>query len=83
MDHDDDEGVGFISESHYLKSPTIEEQQAMSLLQIPSGRGMSRGGSVSSNISDIDVPIYSTDNLTTRPSRAVHGVSCYHTTVGK
>lgn len=73
MDHDDDEGVGFIRESHYLKSPTIEQQQAMALLQIPR-RDNVREGSISSNVSDLDVPIYSSENLTTSPRREVHGV---------
>lgn len=73
MDHDDDEGVGFIRESHYLKSPTIEQQQAMALLQIPR-RDNIREGSISSNVSDLDVPIYSSENLTTRPRREVRGV---------
>ncbi|XP_018568459.1 solute carrier family 2, facilitated glucose transporter member 1 [Anoplophora glabripennis] len=72
MDHDDDEGVGFIRESHYLKSPTIEQQQAMALLQIPR-RDNVREGSISSNVSDLDVPIYSSENLTTRPKREVPG----------
>lgn len=71
MDHDDDEGVGYISESHYLKSPS--HQQAMALLQIPSRGG--REGSISSSVSDMDVPIYSSENLTTRPSRPVESVS--------
>lgn len=75
MDHDDDDGVGFIRESHYLKSPTIEEQQAMALLQIPR-RDNVREGSLSSNVSDLDVPIYSSENLTTRPRREVSGVRC-------
>lgn len=74
MDQDDDEGVGFISESHFLKSPSIEQQQAMSLLSLPGGR-VSRDESVSSNISDIDIPIYSTETLTTRAGRPVGAVS--------
>lgn len=74
MDHDEDDGVGFIADSHYLKSTSREDRQsAVALLSLP-GR-TSRGGSISSNISDIDVPIYSTDNLTTRPPRHIKGVS--------
>ncbi|KAJ3653798.1 hypothetical protein Zmor_013031 [Zophobas morio] len=73
MDRDDDDGVGFVAESHYLKSPTVAEQQAMALLQIPKREG--REGSISSNVSDMDVPIYSSENLTTSPRRPVHSVS--------
>lgn len=74
MDQDDDEGVGFIAQSHFLRSPpTVAEQQAMALLQIPSRDG--REGSISSNVSDLDVPIYSSENLTTSSRRPVHGVS--------
>lgn len=71
MDHDDDEEVGFIAESHYLKSPT--HQQAMALLQVPPRAG--RTDSVSSSLSDLDVPIYSSENLTTRSARPVEAVS--------
>ncbi|XP_072376452.1 solute carrier family 2, facilitated glucose transporter member 1-like isoform X1 [Diabrotica undecimpunctata] len=71
MDHDDDEGVGFIRPSHYLKSPTIAEQQAMALLQIP--KKTDREGSISSNVSDMDIPIYSTEQLTTSLKREPHG----------
>lgn len=74
MDRDDDEGVGFIAESHYLKSPT--HQQAMALLQVPSGR-QARESSISSSVSDLDVPIYSSENLTTRSSRPVESVSTH------
>ncbi|KAK9869887.1 hypothetical protein WA026_003607 [Henosepilachna vigintioctopunctata] len=73
MNRDDDDGVGFVAESHYLKSPSIAQQQAMALLQVP--RRDDRASSVSSNISDLDVPIYSSDNLTTRvPTRRLSGV---------
>ncbi|XP_076270174.1 solute carrier family 2, facilitated glucose transporter member 1-like isoform X1 [Rhynchophorus ferrugineus] len=69
MERDDDDGVGYVAESHYLKSPTVAEQQAMRLLQVP---GMERqDSSISSNMSDMDVPIYSSENLTTRPIREV------------
>ncbi|ENN75244.1 hypothetical protein D910_06505 [Dendroctonus ponderosae] len=74
MDRDDDDGVGFVAESHYLKSPTVAEQQAMRLLQVPTSPG--REGSISSSVSDLDVPIYSSENLTTRPRREVPSVSC-------
>jgi hypothetical protein len=78
MDRDDDDGVGFVAQSHYLKSPTVAEQQAMALLQIPQRGG--RESSISSNVSDLDVPIYSSENLTTSPRRPVHSVSSarYH-----
>lgn len=76
MDNDDDEGVGFISESHFLKSPSGVHQQAMALLQVPSGRG-AREASISSSVSDLDVPIYSSENLTTRSARPVEGVSVF------
>lgn len=75
MDNDDDEGVGYISESHFLKSPSGVHQQAMALLQLPSGR-QGRESSISSSVSDLDVPIYSSENLTTRSSRPIEGVSC-------
>ncbi|XP_066251238.1 solute carrier family 2, facilitated glucose transporter member 3-like isoform X1 [Euwallacea similis] len=68
-DMDDDDGVGFVAESHYLKSPTVAEQQAMRLLQVPGRDG--RDGSLSSSVSDLDVPIYSSENLTTTPRREV------------
>lgn len=71
MDHDDDEGVGYIAESHFLQSPT--HQQAMALLQVPSGRA-GREPSISSSVSDLDVPIYSSENLTTRSARPVESV---------
>lgn len=73
MDRDEDDGVGFVSQSHYLKSPTIAEQQAMALLQIP--RRDDREGSISSNVSDLDIPIYSSENLTTSSRKPVHSVS--------
>lgn len=63
MDHDEEEGVGFIAESHYAKAASEDRQAAVSLLQGPIRQ--SKGGSfLSSNVNDIDVPIYSTDNLT-------------------
>ncbi|CAH0557958.1 unnamed protein product [Brassicogethes aeneus] len=68
---DDDDGVGYVRESHYLKSPTVAEQQAMSLLNIPGRDG--REGSISSNVSDLDVPIYSSENLTTSSRKPVKG----------
>nr|XP_023017429.1 solute carrier family 2, facilitated glucose transporter member 1-like isoform X1 [Leptinotarsa decemlineata]XP_023017430.1 solute carrier family 2, facilitated glucose transporter member 1-like isoform X1 [Leptinotarsa decemlineata] len=67
MDHDDDDGVGYIRESHYLKTPMSERQQAIALLQVP--RDITREGSISSNVSDLDIPIYSSENLTTSPKR--------------
>lgn len=70
MDQDDDDGVGFVSESHYL-SPAAK--QAVPLLQVPPRK--SRESSVSSSIADMDVPIYSSDNLTTKPARVATGVS--------
>ncbi|EFA03486.1 hypothetical protein TcasGA2_TC013485 [Tribolium castaneum] len=73
MDRDDDDGVGYVAESHYLKSPTVAEQQAMALLQIPPREG--REGSISSNVSDMDVPIYSSENLTTSSRRPIQSVS--------
>lgn len=73
MDRDDDDGVGYVRESHYLKSPTVEQQQALALLQVPGREG--RESSISSSISDLDVPIYSSENLTTSPKRPVPGVS--------
>lgn len=76
MDQDDDDGVGFIAKSHYLKSPTNDEQQAMALLQIPRNSGREgREASISSNVSDLDIPIYSSDNLTTSSRPYVSGVS--------
>lgn len=74
MDRDDDEGVGYVRESHYLTSPTVEQQQAMALLQIPRHHD-GREGSISSSVSDLDVPIYSSENLTTSPKRPASGVS--------
>ncbi|GJQ84967.1 hypothetical protein Trydic_g567 [Trypoxylus dichotomus] len=35
MDHDDEEGVGFIAESHYAKAASEDRQAAVSLLQGP------------------------------------------------
>lgn len=69
---DDEDGVGFVAESHYLKHPTIAQQQTMALLKVPSRSG--REGSVSSSISELDVPIYSSENLTTRiPRKEIEG----------
>lgn len=73
MDHDED-GVGYIRESHYLKSDPYDRQQAVALLNVPSDRSR-REGSVSSNVSDMDIPIYSSENLTTSANRPPHGVS--------
>lgn len=73
MDHDDDEGVGFIAESHYAKSASEDRQAAVSLLQGPVKQ--SKGSFLSSNVNDIDVPIYSTDNLTGPKRKPVTGVS--------
>lgn len=79
MNADDDDGVGFVAESHYLKSPSIVQQQAMALLQVPNRQ--SREPSMSSNLSDLDVPIYSSENLTTQlPRRQFSGVSIIKTT---
>lgn len=82
MDNEDDEGVGYISESHFLRSPSGAHQQAMALLQVPSGR-QGRESSISSSVSDLDVPIYSSENLTTRSSRPVEGVSSFLVVGGK
>ncbi|KAK9737763.1 hypothetical protein QE152_g10407 [Popillia japonica] len=71
MDHDDDEGVGFIAESHYAKSASEDRQAAVSLLQGPVKQ--SKGSFLSSNVNDIDVPIYSTDNLTGPKRKPVTG----------
>lgn len=71
MDQDDDDGVGFVAESHYL---TPSARQAVPLLQVPR-RNMDRESSISSNVSEMDLPIYSSDTLTTRPNRAPSGVS--------
>ena len=73
MDHDDEDGVGFTAASHYAKSED-DRQQAVSLLQPSAKRTEIKSSVMSSNVSDIDSPIYSTDNLTgTRTS----GVSCF------
>ncbi|KAG5882811.1 hypothetical protein JTB14_024568 [Gonioctena quinquepunctata] len=72
MDHDDDDGVGYARESHYLKSPTVEGQQGIALLHVP--RDGTREGSISSNVSDLDIPIYSSENLTTSSKRVPPGV---------
>lgn len=78
MDHDED-GVGYVRESHYLKGDPYDRQQAMALLNVPSDRSR-REGSISSNVSDLDIPIYSSENLTTSTRRPPHGVSfsIYH-----
>lgn len=77
MDHDDEDGVGFIAASHYAKSED-DRQQAVSLLQPSAKRTEIKSKVMSSNVSDIDTPIYSTDNLTsTRKS----GVSCFGLTL--
>lgn len=73
MDHDDD-GVGFVRESHYLKSVPFDKKEAMALLNVPSDRDR-REGSISSNVSDLDIPIYSSENLTTSTRRPPTGVS--------
>lgn len=64
LDEDDDnDGVGYISNSHLLRPTTLEDrQQTIALLQVPSGR--TRTASLSSSVSDIDN--YSTENLTQR-----------------
>ncbi|CAG9823643.1 unnamed protein product [Phaedon cochleariae] len=73
MERDDDDGIGYVRESHYLKSPSLDRQQAIALLQVPRGEG--REGSISSSVSDLDVPIYSSENLTTSSKREPQGVS--------
>lgn len=70
MDQDDDDGVGYIADSHYIQSV---DRQAVPLLKLPSRSD--RDTSISSNVSDMDVPIYSADNLTTKRPRADQGVS--------
>lgn len=75
MDQDDD-GVGYVAEGHYLKSTDEEHHQAMSLLQLPSDRNQ-RGASISSSITDIDAPIYSTDNLTRAREHQVSVIQTY------
>lgn len=77
MDQDDDDGVGYVAESHYL---TPSARQAVPLLQVPQ-RNTERESSISSNVSDMDVPIYSSDNLTTRPGRAPSGVGSKTTAI--
>lgn len=72
MDHDDDDGVGFVRESHYLKNTDFDHQQARALLNVPE---MRRETSISSNVSDMDVPIYSSECLTTVPRKPTRGVS--------
>lgn len=73
MDHDEDEGVGFIRESHYLKSTDLDHQQARALLNVPTE--LRRDTSISSNVSDMDIPIYSSECLTTTPRKPTRGVS--------
>lgn len=62
MDHDDDDGVGYIADTHLLR-PSGASQTEMSLLHVPA-KGTSRQGSFSSNISDLEEPIY--DRTTTQ-----------------
>lgn len=56
MDHDDDDGIGYIADTHLLR-PSGASQTEMALLHVP-GRDVSRQGSLSSNISDLEEPIY-------------------------
>ncbi|KAG8229464.1 hypothetical protein J437_LFUL005569 [Ladona fulva] len=51
---DDDYGVGYIREDQTLSSAEAQ----MTLLQIPDGKGTSRG-SLSSSVTDLSAPIYS------------------------
>lgn len=71
MDQDEDEGVGFISQSHFAKSSSEDRQAAVTLLQPV------KGSLLSSNVNDIDIPIYSTDNLTGPRKLPPAGVSTY------
>lgn len=67
LENDDDDGVGYIAASHMLRPSSVDDQQqSIALLQVPRNSRV-RHESISSSVSDIDVPIYSTDNLTTRP----------------
>lgn len=61
MNRDDDDGVGYIADSHLLR-PSPVRQQEMALLKVP--RTGSRSISVSSSVSDLEDPIYDNDNLT-------------------
>lgn len=67
MDKDDDEAVGLFRPNHFLATPSREfegREREMNFLQVPD-RNM-RGSSVSSNLSDMDAPIYCSDTLTTK-----------------
>lgn len=61
MRRDDDDGVGYIADSHLLR-PSPIRQQEMALLKVP--RTGSRSISVSSSVSDLEEPIYDNDNMT-------------------
>ncbi|KAF5288912.1 hypothetical protein FQA39_LY03791 [Lamprigera yunnana] len=63
MEQDDDEGVGYISESHFVKS--IDYDQAVPLLNLPS-KGRER---ISTNVYELNIPIYAPDILTTKSHR--------------
>lgn len=64
LDQDDEDfGEGFIAESHPLK-PTH--------LSVPmGGRGDSRAPSISSSVSDLDVPIYTRETTVPMSSKQV------------
>lgn len=67
MDHDDDDGIGYIADTHLLR-PSGASQTEMTLLHVP-GKDVRRQGSFSSNISDLEEPIYD------RTTRQVQHVS--------
>lgn len=58
---DDDDGVGYIADTHLLR-PSGASQTEMTLLTVPE-KGTSRQGSFSSSVSDLEEPIY--DRTTT------------------
>ena len=60
---DEDYGEGFIAESHPLR-PTH--------LLVPGGRNESRAPSISSSVSDLDVPIYTRETTVPVSSRQVN-----------
>ncbi|GLV38604.1 Glucose transporter 1 [Carabus blaptoides fortunei] len=63
MKREDDDGVGYIADSHLLR-PSPLRQQEMALLKVP--RTGSRSISVSSSVSDLEEPIYDSENLSSR-----------------
>lgn len=69
----EDDGIGYIEEDHPLRP-----QAAAALLQVPPGRGKSRSrqNSISSSVSDLDVPIYVREGV---PSGSQHVSKCFKT----